>query len=115
MNIQELKALSLTARKNKNKKAATTYQVVIGELERVTKEATPEQIFAVARKLIKAAEMFPVPDQEEISILKGLLPKEVSDEELLQLAGTVNSIQEFMKILPQGTDKSRASKLWNSR
>lgn len=111
--INVLKNKNLEARKAKNKLAATTYQVVIGELERTTKAPSDEQVYAVVRKLIKAAEMFPVPDLQEIAILKELLPAELSDEQIWQEIKSATSIKEAMTLAPAGVDKRRVSTIWN--
>lgn len=111
-----LNELLLTARKAKDKVAVATLSLVVGELARLPdKNYSDEQVYSTARKLIKAITEYPgLYADRELEVLSSLLPKEASDEDLLALAKTVNSIQEFMKIVPAGTDKGRASKLWKT-
>lgn len=115
MKIDEIRNLSLEARKARNKPAATTYQVVIGELERTTKRPTDEQVYGVIRKLIKAAKQFPVPDTNEISILESLLPAELSDDEIWTIIQNCSTLKDAMFTVPADVDKRKVSAVWNSR
>jgi uncharacterized protein YqeY len=111
-----LQSKLLAARKAKDKIAVSTLSLVVGELARLpSKDYTDEQVFSSVRKLIKAITEYPGENAvKELEVLNSLLPKEASDEDLLALAKTVATIQEFMKIVPTGTDKGRASKLWKT-
>lgn len=115
MKIDELRNLSLEARKARNKHAATIYQVVIGELERTTKLPTDEQVYGTVRKLIKAAEQFPVPDVAEIAVLQALLPAELSDDEIWSYIKDAATLKDAMFAVPAGVDKRKVSQVWNSR
>lgn len=116
MSQIKLNELLLAARKAKDKIALSTISLVVGEVARLPqKEYTDEHVYSAVRKLIKAITEYPGENSaKELEVLNGLLPKEASDEDLLALAKTVTSIQEFMKIVPAGTDKGRASKLWKT-
>ena len=115
MKIDEVRNLSLAARKAKNKAAATIYQVVIGELERTTKVPTDDQVYSTVRKLIKAAKQFPEPDTNEISILEALLPDELSDDEVWVYIKDAATLKEAMFAVPADVDKRKVAAVWNSR
>lgn len=112
----DLKARSLSARKNRDKVTATAAITLMGELETDAKrsgtEVTDEQLYARAKKLIaynketldstKDAEKAFVLEQENV-FFESLLPKQLSEDDLKSLISAMNpnNIGEVMKELKE--------------
>lgn len=112
MTILQTKLLE--ARKAKDKVAISTLALVTGELARQpSKEYTDEQMYSVARKLIKAISDYPGENAaKELEVLNALLPKQISDDEIRVIRDQHTEISKFMDALPTGTDKKHASAIW---
>lgn len=84
-----------------DKTIKTLINTIIGEMDRISKDPSEEQIIKVLNKMYKSNEE--VTQTEEIikeqEFLNSLLPKMMSTEELSSIVGSLNfkSIGEYMK------------------
>lgn len=81
MSIQEqIKADFVSAMKEQNKEIKLLLSVVIGEMDRVNKVLTDEQVISVVKKMIEGAKT--TNNLDEVAILEKYLPKQLSEEQL---------------------------------
>lgn len=107
MKIEEVKALQLEARKNRQTKEASLYGLILGEYETKKKRGEAVDVVAVVKKMIKSnldtARMSGPTDEleEELHLLNCLLPKQLTRDEVVDIVEDMKleSIGQIMAAL----------------
>jgi len=107
MNIENVKALQIEARKAKDTVKANILTLVIGEYETLNKRGSGAGVVQIAKKLIKANEdsLSHKGDDEtlkkENEVLDSLVPKQMSEKELRDVIEDAKllNIGQIMKML----------------
>lgn len=88
MKLQErIKADFVSAMKNQNKELKLLLSVVIGEMDRVNKVLTDDQVIAIVKKMIEGAKS--TNKLDEVALLEKYLPSQLSEAQLSGLIGAL--------------------------
>jgi uncharacterized protein YqeY len=122
MDITQIKAMRMTAKRERNKVTASILTLVLGEYETKEKRGETPDIIQIAKKLIKSntETMAARPDEKlvaENAVLIQLLPKQMTEDQLVKAIQASQAPNMYMVMKYLGThhantyDNKLASKL----